>query len=317
MNEPNDTEFEAYLARRSPVSEVYRTMARTVPGADQDNGAAVMAGPSAELDARILAMARASVDADTSAAASSMTRRRWAFRVGAPLALAASLIFAVVMIRQPDVRQTMESSTIVKLEMPPPQTLSPPQVAAPSVSSSPVSKTVGAAASPVAIATQAARDRVPPPGDSLQLAAEQATVSAPPAAQPVAAPAPAPEIAQDNAAANADVDRVALRQRPASQAKEREAAASASGNGESLQEVVVSGSGLRRSWRPGTVAAPALAAADTAEDPAKWLTRIRGLRLDNRINEADEEWRKFQAAWPDYSVATNDSARPAGASQRR
>jgi hypothetical protein len=65
-------------------------------------------------------------------------------------------------------------------------------------------------------------------------------------------------------------------------------------------------------------AAPAPAAANqptasgtTAhDDPARWLDTIRQLRKDGKVREADEEWERFRAAFPDYAVEESDSARP-------
>jgi hypothetical protein len=34
------------------------------------------------------------------------------------------------------------------------------------------------------------------------------------------------------------------------------------------------------------------------------------LRKDGKVHEADQQWQKFRAAFPDYAVAGTDSARP-------
>jgi hypothetical protein len=44
-------------------------------------------------------------------------------------------------------------------------------------------------------------------------------------------------------------------------------------------------------------------------DPEAWLKDIRQLRKDNKQDEADREWRRFSAAFPNHEVAETDSAR--------
>ncbi|HWK51192.1 MAG TPA: hypothetical protein VNR40_14965 [Steroidobacter sp.] len=46
-------------------------------------------------------------------------------------------------------------------------------------------------------------------------------------------------------------------------------------------------------------------------DPEAWLRDIRQLRADNRQDEADREWRRFLATFPNYEVAETDAAREA------
>jgi hypothetical protein len=46
------------------------------------------------------------------------------------------------------------------------------------------------------------------------------------------------------------------------------------------------------------------------DDPARWLEAIRQLRKDGKVREADQEWERFRAAFPDYAVAESDLARP-------
>ena len=56
-----------------------------------------------------------------------------------------------------------------------------------------------------------------------------------------------------------------------------------------------------------TTATPAPPHADI--DPEKWLENIRQLRKENKQEQADLEWRRFRAAFPDYEVAETDAAR--------
>jgi len=44
-------------------------------------------------------------------------------------------------------------------------------------------------------------------------------------------------------------------------------------------------------------------------DPEAWLKEIRQLRIDNKKEEADREWRRFREAFPNYEVAETDAAR--------
>ena len=47
----------------------------------------------------------------------------------------------------------------------------------------------------------------------------------------------------------------------------------------------------------------------TYTDPEEWLKDIRQLRKDNKQEEADREWRRFLAAFPNHEVAETDAAR--------
>jgi hypothetical protein len=57
------------------------------------------------------------------------------------------------------------------------------------------------------------------------------------------------------------------------------------------------------------MAAPARQSAHAA--PELWLKRIEALRAQGQIAEADAEWRRFRAAFPDFP-ATASPAPPAG-----
>jgi hypothetical protein len=64
---------------------------------------------------------------------------------------------------------------------------------------------------------------------------------------------------------------------------------------------------------PATESKAAAGAANTAadsklreeaapEDAASWLRRIRALRAEGKVAEAEREWQAFRKAWPDYPV---------------
>lgn len=51
-------------------------------------------------------------------------------------------------------------------------------------------------------------------------------------------------------------------------------------------------------------------AAPQYSDPEDWLKDIRELRKANKQEEADREWQRFRAAFPNHAVADTDAARP-------
>jgi hypothetical protein len=56
--------------------------------------------------------------------------------------------------------------------------------------------------------------------------------------------------------------------------------------------------------------AAAAAQPGSYTDPERWLEAIRQLRKDGKAREADLEWKRFRAAFPDHQVAESDTARP-------
>jgi hypothetical protein len=62
-------------------------------------------------------------------------------------------------------------------------------------------------------------------------------------------------------------------------------------------------------------AASAQAKLQLTRDPEQWLRDIRELRTAGETKEADRQWKEFETAFPDYEVAENDYARPAGESR--
>jgi hypothetical protein len=62
--------------------------------------------------------------------------------------------------------------------------------------------------------------------------------------------------------------------------------------------------------RPISATADSMATLQkTHTDPEAWLKEIRQLRIDNKQEEADREWRRFREEFPDYEVAETDAAR--------
>ena len=71
------------------------------------------------------------------------------------------------------------------------------------------------------------------------------------------------------------------------------------------------GSGPRNTVRPASSRGEEAAdAADPQRTPEEWLESIRELRRQGRDRDADKEWDRFRAAWPEYEVALTDGARP-------
>ncbi|MBM0107583.1 hypothetical protein JM946_22810 [Steroidobacter sp. S1-65] len=54
-----------------------------------------------------------------------------------------------------------------------------------------------------------------------------------------------------------------------------------------------------------------MSAPRTYLDPEEWLKDIRQLRKENKQEQADREWRRFRAAYPNHEVAETDLAREA------
>jgi hypothetical protein len=77
---------------------------------------------------------------------------------------------------------------------------------------------------------------------------------------------------------------------------------------------------------PGSLAVPIMSAGARAgsssagngavkPDPADWLRRIQQLRAQGHAAQAEREWRRFHAAYPDYVPSTSPRRSPAAASE--
>lgn len=136
----------------------------------------------------------------------------------------------------------------------------------------------------------------------------QAMQSAP-TARPASAPpaASSPITAGESVARSADVAAAVLKAAAAEQAA-RQSSAKVANDGDLEEEyatAVVSG------FSPHNVTSTMPATAPPYSDPEQWLEDIRQLRKDDKQQEADREWRRFRAAFPDYAVAPDDPAREA------
>lgn len=228
--------------------------------------------PSPALDAAILAAARG-------AAAKPLRRPRWWQRLVAPVALAVTVVMAVMLSvtvdRQPEAPEVRISRDVPAEQAPAPVELRELQTARPAAKteSAPAPRARMEAKKAVsepmphrlpeqapAVAGSAAEAMAPPPA------------AAPPAAAPVATPAqrePAPARAEEAIGANRDDLR---------RFESRKIAPAA-----------------------GAVA-PAAPSAQSTMPALAWLDEIRSLRRAGRMEEAARSLAQFRAAYPDYPL---------------
>lgn len=292
MTHPSDKELDDYLRRESPVSARYRALdADDVPPA---------------LDAAVMAQARAAVAKPAKSRKQIPAWVRW----GSPLALAASAVMIVAIVLEVGIQD--------ELRVPAPQV----QQAATNAQEREASKL----------------DEAP------AFAPEPASVAPPQAAAPPPAePQPTSELKRERAKSEADADQ------RASQFAARSvigAAPMPAQAPERQEEVVVTGSNIRSvpedaalpvdvissapelasndrtrpPFGPRAPGAPRAVSADARVDaaesrqqyttPESWLDAIRKLRAEGKIAEADEEWRAFRLAYPNFEVRAGDAALP-------
>jgi hypothetical protein len=300
MTEPTDKRDEQpldeYLKRDSSVSRQYRQL----PGEDVP--------PS--LDRLVLRQAEDAVKRPS--------RPAW-MRWTAPLAVAASAVLVVSIV----VETGMHEETLVA---------APPTMQQKRAAEAAMETRMSADVPPPP------KVAVPPPEVSLadvQADAAPAFAPEPSTAMPAAAPAPAPErkalarqpVANEAVAAGAlppEQIAKAERQKTALEAAAREQELSAS---QRVAQNELAGprdtveapapTAVLSYSRPISANAASARADSMATlqkmytDPEAWLKDIRQLRKDNKQDEADREWRRFFAAFPNYEVAETDAAREA------
>jgi hypothetical protein len=161
---------------------------------------------------------------------------------------------------------------------------------------------------------------VPPQASSSAMPMTSVQRQAPP---PVAAPAPAPleeQVAKAEQRDNAAFVAEAARQKSELEEAAREQELSATQRAMRGEQADVAGprntvqmpepKAVLSYSRPISASADSMATLQkTYSDPEAWLKDIRQLRADNKQEEADREWRRFLAAYPDYEVAETDTAR--------
>ncbi|HEY0686950.1 MAG TPA: hypothetical protein VGD45_31700 [Steroidobacter sp.] len=305
MTEPTDKplldeqQLDEYLKGDSSVSRQYRQL----PGA----------GVPAELDRLVLRQAQDAVKRGSS------QRPAWV-RWSAPLAVAASAVLALAIVIETGVRdetmvsapQPIQAKQQSKAEE---EFAAEPEAPAAASAAAPAADSAAEAVAENHLAdsargTSPQRERAapaaPPPPPRQEVQSPQFMPSAepierietkaariaesPPLSSPVA---PLEVSSADSIAKSADaaarmLQTSALR-KDAAQEEERLAAE------------------LRRAMPVADAPAPSM----TYTDPEAWLKDIRQLRKDNKQEEADREWRRFLAAFPNYEVAEDDTAREA------
>jgi hypothetical protein len=316
VTEPNDKFLDEYLRRESPVSQHYRELeADAVPP---------------ELDAAVLAQARAAVEKPK------VGKPRWT-QWAAPLAIAASAVMAVAVVLDIGVQEE------VRLPAPLTETTVEPPATAPQVQEAPAA----APDEPVAAAPPPMPQAAPMPAPA-SAPAEDIRAQRERAERAMQAERAARAAVQSDRAASArrlESGRVSQAEAEAQRKAAVESVVVSSSRppqqamGE-LPVVVLAEPAENQSLAvqvappkldvpsdasgadsPVTAAAERPAAATAAFAPAapphlepqEWLERIRRLRQEGKVLEADEQWREFVAAYPDYEVEKTDPARPTDA----
>jgi hypothetical protein len=305
-----DEAFDEYLQRDSNVSQHYRHLdAGDVPPA---------------LDSAVLAQAQQAL---TQKANRRPAWTRWT----APLALAASVVLGVAIVLQIGVEE--------KVAMPVPQTelMTTRDTAADAFAAEAVeqkheqqamksntdapSPAPQADAPPAASPPAAASDRMFKRSEP-ERADERGRASSPdtqaPAesdarllpAMPVAASAQAPsapEAKEKSVAAAANRAAAMIREEEARRSAQF---ASNSGFSQASGQLAPAPTAVRQTTAPSPVINAPQAIQIPRLAPQEWLEQIRELRREGKVTEADEQWRQFVEAYPDFKVATDDLARP-------
>lgn len=306
MTEPSDKvdeqQLDEYLKGDSSVSRQYRQL----PGAEVP--------PS--IDRLVLRQAEDAVKRPS--------RPAW-MRWTAPLAVAASAVLVVSIVIETGLRD----ETLVSA----PPTMQQKRAAEAAIETRMIEESADVPPPP--------KLDVPPPSAALADAqADAATAFTPEPSEPTPAAAPAPAPAPEKKALSRQtVANEAAGALPPEQMAKAERQKSALDEEVREQELSASQRAMRGEQNDvagprDTVEAPepaavlsysrpisANAASATVNDmatlqkaytnPEAWLKDIRQLRKDNKQEEADREWRRFLAAFPNYKVAEADAAREA------
>jgi hypothetical protein len=302
---PDEQQFEEYLKGDSSVSRQYRQL----PDADVP----------ADLDRLVLRQAEAAVKKHSTA------RPAWV-RWTAPLAVAASAVLVLSIILEHGVRDVTvqemasrnsgptQAEVRKRAERKSEQTIVPEQAA------------------PAAAASPAFDEPPPPPPPKIEAPApdvmteampaiEASPAPAPATVRPTLPPAPAPTTIRPTAPPAPAVPAPAV---TVGESIARSAdIAGAVVDSEKVEELTqtqpaaIANERAREQERSAAKAFSRRINADVAapthpySDPEAWLQDIRQLRKDNKQQQADLEWRRFRAAFPDYDVAETDTAREA------
>ena len=273
----DEQQLDEYLKGDSGVSRHYRQL----PGTEVP----------AELDRLVLRQAE-----DAVKRRHAQGRPAWV-RWTAPLAVAASAVLVLSIVIETGVRDET-----VTLQAPQPAAPVARERAKKEATDAIVSEQVAPAsgfAPPAEVASE-------PSSDEQRAASRERQVMpvAPP--PPVAAPAAPPTIAATQSVSRAAEEAArALRASSLEQPARKQSAPVAD---DVAREEERTAGELAFSRR---ISAPMPPPPQVDKDPEAWLQSIRELRKANKQEQADQEWRRFRAAFPNYEVAETDTAREA------
>jgi hypothetical protein len=282
----DDKAFEEYLKRGSAVSQQYRSLHEVEP--------------PMHLDKDVLAQAERAVRSGT------LHKSRHWKKWSVPVALAASTLIAVSIVLESGMQQEVTTSaplaTPMKAEADASQTAAAnaaretDEAAGQAKRSEDLSERIVHVETTPAAPAPAVESPAFAPDPMLAAKAERA------------AQAPMPVEAERRAKENIDVQGQVMLEAGAAEPVDEYAIASRGPN-------TAPPAAMRREHR---MDAPSSAISGQAKlhstrDPEQWLRDIRELRTAGETEEADRQWKKFEAAFPDYAVAEDDSARPAAA----
>jgi hypothetical protein len=275
MNSPDQTSLDEHTRGDSEVSRRYREL--------RDEGI------PAELDDAILACAREELQKTQSA-------RRWR-KWTPPFALAASAVLALsILFRSGAERETISlqrapqagnTAGISSAQKSSDQVASSATGSAAEPPSSRVDTAVAAKNSPAASAEMAAAPV--PSKPERNLLAEPIHDKIQEQVSPISAPLPAPSAELEERRAQPPTHAQLPNEGGIAAAADRNEVPSA----------------------PAAIESKKIAGhLEQTQIAERWLKKIRTLRANGRVEDADRQWRKFRKAFPDYDVAVDDVARP-------
>jgi hypothetical protein len=313
VSEPTDIKaLDEYLKRDSDLSARYREL-----GGD---------GVPPELDRRVLAAAR-----DAVANEGARRSRSW-LRWSAPLALAASVVLVVTVVLEGGLQDQKSAA----LPQAPAEVRQEPNLEPAAVVSDDKANAVderklvdelrkqqdmaSRSNAPARNAPPPAREFAPPPAP-LEAPASSSVAKAE-AERMEKSAAPVREVVVTGARR----DEQQLATSPVTVVTQEDVAAAAqpapeADSSRTVQEVVITGQRRRAAGRAvgprttissGSVRNDARPAPDEQadrSDPKAWLEEIRQMRRNGKTADADREWLRFREAFPDFPVASDDSAR--------
>ncbi|MBL8264937.1 hypothetical protein [Steroidobacter sp.] len=294
MTEPTDkqlpdAQLDEYLKGDSDVSRQYRSLHEpSVP---------------AELDLLVLREAEAAVKPR-----STRNRPAWV-RWAAPLAVAASAVVVLSIV----VETGLRDETMVMQSPAPALEMKRRERAEGSVADLPPASPKAEVQAPTPVYIEPATET--PLADMVMQAPAFESPAPAPAAVPEPAPPPAAVVApEEDAFARQSANSVAAEAREDERSADAVAAAGIQASAAAAEKQLQAVSAAKRVREEVRAAAPSRSVVSTEmkrayTDPEEWLKDIRQLRKDDKQTEADAEWQRFLAAFPNYPVAETDKAR--------